>query len=63
MTLNASQQRFEADVLDAIATAHKAGVTPGYMAGYLRDAIVALTTPALWVAHRKALKRGEMPWH
>ncbi len=68
MTLNASkanQQRFEADVLDAIATAHKAGLSPEYMAGYLRDAVKAITTPALWVAHRKTLtrKRGETPWH
>ncbi len=65
MPLNDYQQRFEAAVLNAIAGANKAGISPEYMAGYLRDAIVALTTPALWVAHRKALtrKRGEMPWH
>ncbi len=59
------QRQFHDDVLEAIATAHKAGLGPEYMADFLRDAIKALTTPALWVAHRKTLtrKRGEMPWH
>ncbi len=63
MTINTTQQRFEADVLDAIADAHKAGVKTKYMARYLRDAVKALVTPELWEAHRTALKRGETPWH
>ncbi len=67
MTPNAKQKQkqrqFHDDVLEAIATAHKAGLSPEYMAGYLRDAVKAITTPSLWVAHRKARKRGEMPWH
>ena len=61
----AKEEQFYDDVLDAIAVAHKAGRSPEYMADYLRSVIEALTTPALWVAHRKALAhtKGEAPWH
>ncbi len=54
------QRQFHDEVLEAIATAHKAGLTPEYMADFLRDAIIALTTPALWVEHRKTLARKGM---
>ncbi len=59
------QRQFHDDIMDAIAGAHKAGLSPKYMAGFLQDAIKALTTPSLWVAHRKAQARmeGETPWH
>lgn len=60
-----NEEQFHDDILDVIAAAHKAGQSPENMADYLRGVIKALTTPALWVAHRKALacKRGEAPWH
>ncbi len=59
------QRQFHDDILDVIAGAHKAGLSPEYMAVFLRDAINAITTPALWVAHRKGLARmeGVTPWY
>ncbi len=57
---NTIEEQFEGKVLDVIADGHKAGLSPEYIAGYLHDAIIALTTPALWVAHRKTLARKGM---
>ncbi len=56
----APNERFGADVMDAIADGHKAGLSPDHMAGYLRDAVIALTSPSLWVEHRKTLARKGM---
>ncbi len=56
----APNEKFGADVMDAIAAGDKAGLSTKYMAGYLRDAVKALTTPALWVEHRKTLARKGM---
>ncbi len=56
----ASEEQFQGDVLDAVAAAHKAGKTPEDMAAYLRSVIIALTTPALWVARRNPLARKGM---
>ncbi len=56
----ASEEQFQGDVMDAVAAAHKAGQTPEDIAAYLYSVIIALTTPALWVEHRKTLARKGM---